>query len=78
MAAVTFSAVMGPGRFIQTVTWGTMSGRGCQRGSILLEALCIRGSAAVPTQTALLAAWVTQDLPTRLDMLWQASPPLFP
>lgn len=72
MAEVTFSAVMSPGRFIQMVTQGTMSGRGCQRGSTLLKALCIRGSAAVSTQTALLAAWVTQDLPTCLNMLWQA------
>lgn len=78
MAEVTFLAVMRPGCFIQPVTCGTMSGLGCQRGITLLEALCIRGSATVPTQTALLAAWVTQDLPTRLDMLWQAPPPLLP
>lgn len=78
MAEVTFLAVMGPGRFIQPVTWESMSGLRCQRGSTLLEALCIRGSASVPTQTALLAAWVTQDLPTRLDMLWQVPPPLLP
>lgn len=63
------------------VTQGTVSGLGCQRGSTLLEALGRGGRAAVPTQTALLANWVTQDLPTRLDMLWQApasSPPLTP
>lgn len=78
MAEVTFSAVKGPGCSIQTVTQGTMSRLGCQRGSTLPEALCRRRSAAVPTQTALLAAWVTQDLPTRLDMLWQALLPLLP
>lgn len=78
MAEVTFSAAMGPGHFIQTVTQGTMPGLGCQRGRALLEALCVRGSAAIPTQTAFLAAWVTQDLPTRLDMLCKPHLPLFP